>query len=384
MAAVSVMMKPASGLCNMACDYCFYCDESRKRERASYGMMSEETLRNVIRRTMLNAAGEISFAYQGGEPSLRGLDFYRKAVEFQKHYNRSGLRVHNAFQTNGYALDESWCRFFTENRFLVGLSVDGTRETHDLYRHDPSGGGTFDRVAKTAAMFDRHGVEYNILTVVTGNTAEHIREIYQAYRERSWRYQQYIVCLDPLGEERGSSGYSLTPEKYGRFLCDLFSLWHADFARGDAPCVRQFENWIGILLGYPPEACDQRGVCGVQYVVEADGSVYPCDFYMLDEYRLGNFNTDKFADISARRKEIGFVERSAGLKRECLDCRWHFLCRGGCQRHRETVPGENAYENYYCQGYRMFFEQCHEALEQIALSVKRRQAAMLRQDGGRK
>ncbi|MBR4502630.1 MAG: anaerobic sulfatase maturase [Clostridia bacterium] len=378
MAAVSVLMKPASGLCNMACDYCFYCDESGKRERASYGMMSEDTLRNVIRRTMLNATGAVSFAYQGGEPSLRGLDFYRKAVELQKHYNRSCLKVHNAFQTNGYALDENWCRFFKENRFLIGLSVDGTRETHDLYRRDPLGGGTFDRVTKTAGMFDECGVEYNILTVVTGTTAENIREIYRAYKKRGWHYQQYIVCLDPLGEKRGSGGYSLTPEKYGRFLCDLFSLWYEDVKGGDAPCIRQFENYVGIFLGYPPEACDQCGVCGVQYAVEADGSVYPCDFYMLDEYRLGNFNTDRFAFIAARRKEIGFVERSTRLKRECLECRWHPLCRGGCQRHRETVPGENTYANFYCQGYRMFFERYHEALEQIALSVRRKQAAIFR------
>ena len=372
MAAVSVLMKPASGLCNMACGYCFYCDESKKRAQASYGMMSEDTLRNVIRKTMLNATGAISFAYQGGEPSLRGLEFYQKAVAFQKHFNCAGLRVSNAFQTNGFALDEAWCRFFAENRFLVGLSVDGTQAVQDRYRRDPLGNGTFDRIMQTAALFDRCGVEYNILTVVTKQTAEHIREIYRAYKKRRWRYQQYIICLDPLGEPRGNSEYSLDPEQYGRFLCDLFELWHEDWKRGEAPYIRQFENYIGIFLGYPPESCDQRGTCGIQCVVEADGSVYPCDFYMLDEYRLGNFNTDLFADIAARRREIGFVERSARLGRECLSCRWHPLCRGGCQRNRERTPGGDAYENYYCPGYRMFFERHCETLRQIAMSVQRR------------
>ena len=372
MAAVSVLMKPASGLCNMACDYCFYCDESKRREHASYGMMAEDTLRNVIRKTMLNATGVISYAYQGGEPSLRGLDFYQKAVAFQKHFNRSGLRVHNAFQTNGLALDEEWCRFFADNQFLVGLSVDGTRETHDRYRRDSAGNGTFDRVLKTAAMFDRCGVEYNILTVVTRDTAENIREIYQAYKKRGWRHQQYIICLEPLGARHGTIAYSLSPEQYGQFLCDLFDLWYADWKSGDAPYIRQFENYLGIFLGYPPEACEHCGVCGIQCAVEADGSVYPCDFYMLDEDRLGNFNTDRFADIAGRRKEIGFVERSLRLSRECLNCRWYPLCRGGCQRHRDIVPGENVYANYYCPGYQMFFEKYHGTLRKIAESAHRK------------
>lgn len=365
-------MKPASGLCNMACDYCFYCDESKKRSQASYGMMSEDTLRSVIRKTMLNAAGSVSYAFQGGEPSLRGLDFYRKAVEFQKHFNRTGLQVHNAFQTNGFALDEDWCRFFAENRFLVGLSVDGTREIHDLYRHDHAGNGTFGRILQTAALFDRYKVEYNILTVVTKQTAENIRSIYSFYKKQGWHYQQYIICLDPLEEARGTGAYSLTPEQYGRFLCELFDLWYADWRRGNAPCIRQFENYIGIFLGFPPEACDQCGVCGIQYVVEADGSVYPCDFYMLDAYRLGNLNTDRFADLTARRKEIGFVERSSRITPACRACRWYPLCRGGCQRHRDEVPGENTFANYYCESYKQFFERHAAALQHVAESVRRR------------
>ncbi len=381
MASLSILLKPASGQCNMACGYCFYQDETRKRARASFGMMSEETLHSVIRKSMLYADRAVSFAFQGGEPTLRGLDFYRRAVSLQRQYRRTGLQVFNALQTNGLALDEDWCRFLAENRFLVGLSVDGTGDTHDLYRRDSLGRGTFDRVRQAAELLDRFGAAYNILTVVTRETAENIREIYRAYHRLGWRWQQYIPCLDPLGEARGGSAWSLRPEQYGRFLCELFSLWCADWQRGSAPSIRQFDNYVGILLGRSPEACDQRGVCGGQWAVEADGSVYPCDFYMLDEYRLGNLNTDRFPQLNVRREEIGFIARSRQLSRECTACRWHPLCRGGCQRHRDPLPGGEAWANYYCQGYQLFFETHFDSLKQIAESVRRRQISLLKKDG---
>ena len=156
----SILIKPSSGMCNMHCEYCFYCDESRKRTQESYGFMSEDTLRQVIRRTMIHADRQVSYAYQGGEPALRGLDFFKKAAEFQRKYNRRGIQVHNGFQTNGGLLDREWCRFFAEEHFLVGLSIDGTREIHDAYRHSKDGGGTYDVVLKAAELLDAYGVEY--------------------------------------------------------------------------------------------------------------------------------------------------------------------------------------------------------------------------------
>ena len=371
MPAISVLIKPASGQCNMACEYCFYCDEAAQRDQASYGMMTEETLRNVIRKTMLAAQGQITYAFQGGEPSVRGLDFFRKAVEYQKQYNHHGIRVNNAFQTNGFALDEAWCRFFAENHFLVGLSVDGTRQIHDRYRHDKAGGPTFDRVLKAAALMDRFRVDYNILTVVTAQTAENIGTIYREYRKNGWNYQQYIACLDPLEKARGEAVYSLKPMAYGKFLTALFEAWYLDWEKGRQPYIRQFENYIGILLGVRPEACDQRGFCGVQCVVEADGSVFPCDFYVLDEYKLGNFNTDKFADILGDPKVKEFVERSLRIDPACRECPHYDLCRGGCQRHREEAEGSAFYKNYFCEGFRYFFDHCREKMEYVAKTLRR-------------
>lgn len=363
MPAVSVLMKPASSLCNMSCDYCFYCDEAEKRTQNSFGFMSEQTLKNIIRKTMLRAEGMVSYVYQGGEPSLRGLDFFRQAVIWQKQYNKNRIRVQNAFQTNGYLIDEEWCDFFRKHQFLVGLSLDGIPEVHNSLRHDrKSGGPTFDRVSHSADLMDAYNVDYNILTVVTSSVAKHIADIYAYYKERGWNYQQYIACLDPLDEKHGEAFHSLTPEDYGEFLIRLFELWFQDLKKGTQPYIRQFENWVGLSAGYMAEACDQRGTCGIQNVVEADGSVYPCDFYMLDEYLLGNFNEDRLDAIDARRQELGFVERSRQLSTSCHQCKYYRLCRGGCQRNRDFNLVTGLYENYFCPAYQMFFDQYYEEI----------------------
>lgn len=365
MPALSVLMKPSSSLCNMSCDYCFYCDEAEKRTCQSYGFMSEQTLKNIIRKTMLRSEHMISYAYQGGEPTLRGLDFFKQAVAYQKQYNKNNIQVHNALQTNGYAIDEEWCRFFKEHHFLIGLSVDGTEAIHNSMRHSRAGGDTFARIAHSAKLMDAYQVDYNILTVVTPQIAEHIEEIYADYKKRGWNYQQYIACLDPLGEGHGKTPYSLTPQVYGQFLIDLFRLWYADLQKGCQPYIRQFENYIGLAAGYMAESCDQRGTCGIQTVVEADGSVYPCDFYMLDDYCLGNFNTDRLDAIDTKRKEIGFIERSAKLDKSCALCPHYRLCRGGCQRNRDYNETTGLYQNYFCESYRMFFNACGKEIEEI-------------------
>lgn len=369
MPPLSVLIKPSSGNCNMRCDYCFYCDEMENRTQSSYGFMSEETLKNVIRKTMLRAESSISYAFQGGEPMLRGLDFFEKLIELQNKYNINNITVNNALQTNGYLINDEWCRFFKKHNFLIGVSVDGTRDIHDGYRHTKTGEDTFDVIASNIQMLEQYGVEYNILTVVTQRAATNIQTIYKSYAKRGWHYQQYIECLDPLGAERGKQPYSLQPETFGRFMTALFDLWYEDWKKRKQPYIRKFENYIAILAGYMPESCEQRGCCGLQVVVEADGSVYPCDFYMLDEYRLGNFNTDRLSDIDRKRQDIAFVERSRGLSVQCKKCKYYFICRGGCQRNREWNSADNGYTNYLCQGYRYFFDHCLERMQHIANSL---------------
>ena len=369
MPAIHVMMKPASGLCNMRCQYCFYADEMEKRSQASYGIMSFATLENVIRRTLEFAEGSCTIAFQGGEPTLAGLDFFRECIRLEQKYNTKNVTISHALQTNGYALNEEWCQFFAKNHFLIGLSVDGIKATHDLYRKDAVGKDTYFRVLESAKLLEAAGVEFNVLMVVNGKTAPKIRRIYENFRKLGFSWQQYIACLDPISERQGQEEYSLSPEMYGRFLIELFELWDLDLRQGKQPYIRQFENYVGILLGQFPESCEQRGVCSFQNIVEADGSVYPCDFSVLDEYRIGNLNEASFETIHERRLKQGFVEASCNHTEECRACPYFMICRGGCRRHREQ-PGSKPGENYFCQSYRMFFDACLPRLQEIAAAIR--------------
>lgn len=366
---VHLLIKPASGNCNLNCKYCFYHDLGEKREQKSYGFMDEETLEAVIKAGLSYAKRECTVAFQGGEPTLTGLPFFQKVVELQKKYNTKKILIHNAIQTNGLGLDEAWAAFFKENHFLVGFSLDGIDETHDHNRVDQKGGGTFARVMETVRLFEKYGVEYNILTVVNRQTAKQTKRIYSFYKENNLNFLQFIPCLDPFGEAPGQRGYSLTPRDYGDFLITLFDLWYQDVKNGQAVFIRQFENYIEMLLGLPPESCGMSGVCGCQYVVEADGSVYPCDFYVLDEYRLGNLNVQTMKEINEKRREIGFIEKSAVIAERCRTCTYFPLCRGGCRRQRPIGKNGKPGLNFFCESYEMFFSHAAPKLHTLAREI---------------
>lgn len=371
MPPVNLLIKPASSLCNMKCNYCFYIDESEKRCQSSYGLMTDKTLKNVIRKGVLYAKGACTIAFQGGEPTLSGLDFFKRMVHYVKQYNKNNIKISYALQTNGYGINEEWCEFFHKHNFLIGLSVDGTEAIHDMYRHTSDGKGTYQRILKTAELFDRYHIDYNILTVVHREVAENITDIYMEYKKKGWKYLQFIACLDSLGEERGKDEYSLLPEAYGKFMIRLFDLWYQDFLQGEQPYIRQFENYIAIQMGYLPESCEQCGVCTVQHVVEADGSVYPCDFYVLDAYNLGNLNQVSMKDIQSRREKVNFIQRSVSIPKECENCQWKTLCKGGCYRNRDGLS-----HNYFCESYRMFFGACYEKMRIITGMLSKRKKEM--------
>lgn len=369
---VHLLIKPSSGACNLNCKYCFYHDIMEKRAQRSYGFMDGRTLEQVIQKAIAYAEAECTIAFQGGEPTLIGLDFYKKVVALQKKYNTKRIVIRNSIQTNGLCLDEAWATFFRENHFLVGISLDGMQDTHDANRLDMKGEGTFAQVIKAIRLLEQHHVEYNILTVVNRQTAKKVNRIYHFYKENHLEYLQFIPCLDPLGEEPGKRDYSLTPREYGLFLNRLFDLWYQDVKNGNAVSIRQFENYIEMLLGYPPEACGMSGVCGYQHVVEADGSVYPCDFYVLDAYRLGNLMETDLDGINRRRKELGFVEASMEVFPKCKGCPFLPLCRGGCRRHRPVTEDGKLGLNYFCQSYEMFFSYAIARMQELARMVASR------------
>lgn len=369
MSEMNFLIKPASGLCNMRCDYCFYADEMNSRKQASYGMMTDEVMEQIIKKALEKATKRCTFLFQGGEPTLVGLPFYQKWMSYEKKYNKNHIQIAHALQTNGYLINEDWCRFFAKHQFLIGLSVDGVKATHNAFRKDPQGEDTYFKALDAAAQLRSFCVDFNVLTVVTKKTAAKIHRIYESYKHQGFVWQQYIACLDPLHAQPGSMDYSLTPEIYGTFLTDLFRLWSIDLQNGSQPYIRQFENYIGILLGYEPECCEQRGICSFQNVVEADGSVYPCDFYVLDEYKLGNLLTDDFATIEERQRQSSFFEQLKHSSGTCAACKYFFLCRSGCRRHREQ-PGAAYGQNYFCRSYQMFFDACLPEMEKIAFWLK--------------
>lgn len=214
MPPINILIKPASSACNMACSYCFYQDVAQHREQAFEGMLSLADMERVIQAGMEYAEHICSFAFQGGEPTLAGLDFYRRVVELQQKYARPGVTVRNAIQTNGMLVDEEWARFFAQQHFLVGLSLDGPADLHNLNRRDAAGEGTFNRVLRAAQLMDKHGVEFNILCVVTGRNARSVEKIYRFYRKQGFRWLQFIPCLEPMEQQRGEEKYHLSAEGY--------------------------------------------------------------------------------------------------------------------------------------------------------------------------
>ena len=362
MPPMSMLIKPASGLCNMRCKYCFYSDVTENRETKQYGIMNEQTLENLVRKAFFYGEGNCFFGFQGGEPTLAGLDYYKKLLYYQNLYNRSGIQVLNAIQTNGYVIDDEWAKFFAENHFLVGVSLDGTKEIHDALRLDSAKNGTHQRVLDSIRLFQKHGVDYNILCVVTDAVAKNAKQVYQALKQH--KFLQFIPCLDDLNGQ--THEHSLTAKAYGEFLKQTFDEYYKDIQNGNYVSVRTFDNYIMVLMGRVPEDCSMRSGCGSYFVIEADGSVYPCDFYALDDYRLGSINENSFIALAKSQNAKRFLEQSRMPDPKCAECKWHFLCKGGCRRHREPFDNGNPGPNIFCEGFIDFFEYAYGRMKELA------------------
>ena len=374
MPPVNMLIKPASSKCNMRCKYCFYTAIAMERETADMGIMSDSTLESLIKSGIEYADGIVSFAFQGGEPTLAGLDFYKKAVELQNKYlNESNkrLEVHNALQTNGLVINEEWAKFLHDNNFLVGLSMDGPINVHDKNRVDAAGHGTFERIMRTIELFDKYKVEYNILSVVTGQNAMAVRRIYNFYKKHNFKYLQFIPCLEPIEEERGSESYHLSVQEYGDFLINIFDLWYNDFVNGNYISIRHIDNWIGMILGDRPEACNMNGHCSIQFVIEGDGGIYPCDFYVFDQWKLGTIGETSLEDIVKSDKAQAFLKESFPIPEECKKCRYGALCRNGCKRDRIQNSAEEVMKNYYCKAVYRFFSEREDKLMNAASIVRK-------------
>lgn len=365
MPPLSILVKPASGACNLGCAYCFYADEAGRRAAPDRGRMPPTVSHALIDKAAAQAGeGPVSFLFQGGEPTLVGLDFFQDFVSYAEGAFSRGTMVQYSIQTNGIGVDGAWCRFFKEKRFLVGLSLDGNRECHNRFRLDRAGKGTYDRALRAARLLEQAGVGYNVLTVVTGHLARHAQGVFSALCKSGFRFQQYIPCLSPLAGEWAAPGCALSPGEYGEFLKTLFDLWYRELEQGRYWSIRYFDNLVWMLDGRPPEQCSMTGCCSLQYMIEADGDVYPCDFYGLDEYCLGNICKSSWAELDRARELLGFVQRSQHIPVQCRDCRWYPLCRNGCRRERVPV-GVQLGRSCWCGAYSDFFPYAFSRLRRV-------------------
>jgi uncharacterized protein len=323
----------------------------------------------IVNKALAEAEEFCMFGFQGGEPTLAGLDFFKEFIRLEKKYNTRKIKIAHTLQTNGLTLDEEWAAFLKTNNFLTGLSIDASKQLHDSLRPDVAGAGTHIRAMKAAKLLTAHGVQFNILSVVTNRLAAHPDNVYRFYQQNGFRYIQFIPCLDGLDEPRGE--FSLSPKKYGEFLCRVFDLWYADFIKSDYYSIRAFDNYINILMGFPPENCAMNGICSVYALIEANGNVYPCDFYALDDYLLGNIAEHSFSDMLRGEKATAFVKSSVNISSACRACEFAFICRGGCRREREPLSEDNSTVNRLCGAYKEFFTHTLPQMRMIAAHLKR-------------
>lgn len=354
---LTMMIKPASSRCNLACDYCFYLDTAAHREVFSHPFMTKEVVEAIINKS-LSEAHHCSFMFQGGEPSLAGLIFYEHFVERVNALNTDNVTIHYAFQTNGIDIDESWAAFFKKNNFLVGVSFDGTPRLHDMHRVTREGGMSGRKVQQAITLLTKWEVEYNLLIVVTNEIAQNVDLMLNYLMSRGYRYLQFIPCMSSV-EDKGNDKF-LDRENYTHFLKELFDRWYLALQQENPISIRFFDNLVGMIAGYPPESCDMAGVCSVQYVAEANGNIYPCDFYCNDENLLGNIVNDSFSSIDKKRLTLRFIEDSPNTSNDCINCKWRPLCRGGCKRNR----GIDGYR--FCSSMKEFLPYAIKRMEIVA------------------
>jgi uncharacterized protein len=324
--------------------------------------MTPGALETIVRKACEAAGRHLTIAFQGGEPTLAGLPFFRHLAELQKQYAGPGLTVANAIQTNGRVIDDEWAAFFAEQKFLVGLSVDGPADVHDFYRVDAGGRGSHKDAMRAARLLTKHGAEFNILTVLHKGTATHISKTYGFFARNDLPWMQFIPCISKPGDP-----WDMTAEAYGDCLCRLFDLWYRDVKAGRFVYIRHFENLVGMMRGHPPEQCSMIGVCAPQIVVESDGSVYPCDFYVRGSLCIGSLLTDGFDEIETARQKLGFIEDSRQVSPACRSCEWAALCRGGCRRDRDPDGfGAQVLHNKYCMAYKRFYAYAYDRLTELA------------------
>jgi len=391
-ANLHVMAKPIGPICNLDCSYCYYLEKEHLHASSEKWAMPPHVLERYIRdRIEAQPTRDVSFMWQGGEPTLLGVDFFREVVRLQRQFAR-GKRIANAIQTNGTLLDDAWCEFLKQNNFLVGVSIDGPRELHDVYRVDKRQKPTFDLVVRAIELLKRHTVEFCTLTVVNRRNSTRPLEVYNFLKEIGSRFVQFIPLVErvsagravqlgmtfalaptagrPLECETPVTEWSVLPDDFGQFLSAIFDEWiQKDVGR---IAVQMFEIAVGRELGKGPGLCYFAETCGNAIVVEHNGDVYSCDHYVYPEYRIGNVMDHSLAEIVNNPQQLQFgTDKRDTLPAYCRNCEVRFACNGDCPKHRfTTTPDGEPGLSYLCSGYKHFFKHIDPKIKAIAALIR--------------
>lgn len=365
-----VMTKPIGPICNLDCEYCFYLDKEKLYPEKRSFRMTDEILENYVKQYIeAQETNEVTFAWQGGEPTLMGVDFFRQAVRYQQKYRRSGMQIQNTFQTNATLLNDEWAELFRRNKFLIGVSIDGPPEIHDKYRYDKRGEPSSEQVIRGLRVLQQHRVDYNILCVVNNHNAEYPLEVYNYFKELGSEFMQFIPAVEHFGG-KNVSPRSVTARQYGKFLCAIFDEWVVnDIGR---IFVQIFDVALEAWLGYNPSLCVFNETCGDALAIEHNGDLYSCDHFVTPDYHVGNIADNTIAEMvdSTFQRKFGTDKRDT-LPEYCRSCEVKFACNGGCPKNRfiKTPTGEDGL-NYLCAGYKQFFNHIDEPMKLMASALQ--------------
>ncbi len=380
---IGVMWKTVSEACNLACDYCYYSTCGGKP--GAVNRIDSALLERFISQFMARSNGQASFAWQGGEPLLAGLDFFREVVSLQAQYAPPGTVISNSLQTNATLITPEWAQFFKRYHFLVGVSLDGPREIHDARRVYASGGGSFNRVMQGIAHLRREQVDFNILTVIHEGNVDKGKELMDFYREHGFGYVQFIPGMDFWAQQADKPpSFLVSPQQYGRFLCQVFDLWY----NGGQPVIseRFMDNTMSVHLGRQAEMCTHSATCSKTLILEQNGDAYPCDFYIHEAYKLGNVGTHSLEELLASPVYRSFATLKPELPESCKSCEYLRFCYGGCPRNRrwEKAAPEGRgvpHPDYFCASYKAFYRHSFPRMEELALQLRRQWAREYAQTG---
>ena len=374
-----VMLKPVGAACNLACNYCYYLEKSNLYKHQPKRQMSEELLERFVKDYIeAQTMNEVVFTWHGGEPTLRPLSFYQKAVELQKKY-AGGRIIHNSLQTNGTLLTDEWCRFLKANNWLVGISIDGPEAFHDRYRRDSQGRPSWQKVMEGIRLLQHYGVEWNAMAVVNRYNADHPQAFYRFFKSIGCQYIQFTPIVERNvqhadgrhlasindADDAPVTDFSVTPEQWGNFLCGLFDEWvKQDIGR---VFVQIFDSMLANWVGVAPGTCIYAKECGHAGVMEFNGDVYSCDHFVFPQYKLGNINEHTLIEMLYGEKQRRFSQLKYNkLPRQCKECRWAFACHGECPKNRFVNDRYgNPGLNYLCAGYRRFFEHIAPTMDEM-------------------